>query len=68
MDNRFIQVRLDRLTRERLRAYARALQASGRAQGLHNAASEPSPDQCVARLLDQWERHRSRSHKSRNSS
>jgi hypothetical protein len=54
-DEEFIQVRLSRRTRERLRDYSSRILKTGRAKPANPANSELSPEDCVTRLLDCWE-------------
>lgn len=55
MEGDWIQVRLLRGTRERLREYARRISRSKGLSPANRANQEPSPEQAVSLLLDQWE-------------
>lgn len=67
MRSEWIQVRLTRNTRERLREYAEAVVATGKVFPSNRANRVLSPEEAVIRLLDQWEGHRGRARKARNS-
>lgn len=64
MDSEWIQVRMRRSTMDRLRNYGDVLQARGLMRALSNAHMNISPDAMINRLLDSWEKQRSRSFKA----
>jgi hypothetical protein len=56
MDEGWIQVRLRRATRQRLREVAERLARASGMSAWNAAIEHPSPEQVVSMLLDQWER------------
>jgi len=65
MESEWIQIRLRRTTRERLRAYGSRVQRTTRHKPINRASESLSPEQCVSLLLDSWEGRQERVKKGR---